>query len=682
MRDIEIYNKKTTEFDIVTVYDSIEFFRYYTFSDKLETVNGYRKQVRKVFGTFDIESTSIRQNGVLSGFMYIWQFCLNGEIIIGRTWDSFVIFMKTLKQKLYLTNNCRMVIFVHYLPFEFQFFRNFFDIQRIFALDKRQVVTASIEGFDFKCSYKLTNMSLEKFCENSPTCIHPKMSGEDFDYSICRTPSTELTDKELGYSVCDVLGLWESIHMYLKEDTLLSLPITSTGFVRRHYRQAMLKNDLNRKLIVDSQLSPLQYAYLKQLTRGGNTHACVRYSNMILENVGSQDETSSYPARMAMDIFPLTRFKQTNANIDFIKEYACIIDITYSNISLKHLNGVPYIPKSKCGICKGGKFDNGRVLCAQELRMCITDIDFRLIEAQYNISDFTIHHLEISEYGMLPREFRECLMDMFRKKEELRNGDRYLYNKEKNKINASFGMMLTDILNGTILYDSTQVDCFIDVKKNPFEALEKYYTNEKSFLAYQWGAWVTANARKSLQDGIDLVGNETTRDMIYTDTDSVKYIGEHDADFERLNLSLMEQAHSIKDVPPYIDVNGRRVYLGVWENETKNGRYKKFKTLGAKKYISEDINGKIELTLAGVSKKEGSKFFQKMGIEAFNPNTYIPNEYSKRTSHNYHDIIGTEEIIVNGEKIIRGASIGVENTGYSLGITQEYEDLLTEVHET
>ena len=70
---------------------------------------------------------------------------------------------------------------------------------------------------------------------------HTKLSGEKFDYSKKRYPWTELTDYELQYSVNDTIGLLEAMYkrMILSEDNLYTLPLTSTGYVRRVTKKAM-----------------------------------------------------------------------------------------------------------------------------------------------------------------------------------------------------------------------------------------------------------------------------------------------------------------------------------------------------------------------------------------------------------------------------------------------------------
>ena len=108
------------------------------------------------------------------------------------------------------------------------------------------------------------------------------------------------------------------------------------------------------------------------------------------------------------------------------------------------------------------------------------------------------------------------------------------------------------------------------------EALDKYYKNHRSFLNYSWGVFVTAYARRELEDGLNIAGLDT----IYCDTDSVKFIGNHDKEFEAYNERLNKECEE-KGIRNYTEVNGKRYYMGIFDKEKG---YDEFITLGAKKY--------------------------------------------------------------------------------------------------
>ena len=72
---------------------------------------------------FDIETTSLYLDGdIKSAPMYVWQFGINGYVVIGRTWDEFENMLQAIIKKLDLAEDKRLVIYVHNLSFEFHLF--------------------------------------------------------------------------------------------------------------------------------------------------------------------------------------------------------------------------------------------------------------------------------------------------------------------------------------------------------------------------------------------------------------------------------------------------------------------------------------------------------------------------------------------------------------------------------
>ena len=653
------------------------------------------------FGTFDIETTTYQMSIVdndpqYNAFMYQWQFCIDDKVIMGRTWEEFKDLLVKLRHYLGLSHAHYFVIYVHNLPFEFQFMRNFFSVSEVFAIEKRKIVKCIIDdSFEFRCSYKLSNMSLEKFVSSTPGAKYFKKGG-DLDYKKIRTPNTPLTNEELAYCYNDVRGLREAIqHLLTSEhDTLASIPMTSTGYVRREFRAAFNKNPRNHYIFRELELNPYEYALLKTATRGGNCHCNPTLSGAldnrnVFNNVGSYDMSSAYPAVMTQCRFPMSKFVRRSNYLSIIDKciddgnYAMIIDCIFYNISIKTLNTVPYIPKAKCTKLWEPRIDNGRVLSAQFCGMVLTDIDWRIITSQYDFTEVEILNLYTASYDYLPLELRENILKQYTDKCMLKFGDTYLYNKYKNKINADFGMMLTDICRRNITYDPQHPDD----KGNPFKtdpwdieaSMKKYYNSRNSFLSYQWGVWVTAHCRRRLQKAIDLVGI----DSYYCDTDSLKFLGNHDADFDVLNQEILAEADKCQlltscDVTDPSTGKVHHYQLGIWEKEKT---YESFKSLGAKKYAytyPDDPN--LHITVAGLSKSKGSKWLTEHGgISKFCPDTIIPAGSSGRTVADYIDHKEPYELWFKGEKILTGSAIAIYDTSYTFSIADEYAELLADL---
>jgi len=646
---------------------------------------------------FDIETTNIYErnaDGTINtdkrpfAFMYHWQFCINDEVCFGRTWDEFQTLLDNLITRMDLDNHRRLVIWAHNLFFEFTFFKRFVKVIDGFYKDNRTPLKVVVDGgIEFRDSYALSNMKLEKFCENERGVIHYKLSGDDYDYSKLRTPSYIMTEEEEAYCYNDVRGLVECIRSRMMDDTLASMPMTSTGYVRRDARTAVQKNPKNRDLFTSAKFSPEMYQHFRDAFRGGNTHANLRMADQHVHEVDSYDIQSSYPACMMINRFPTSAFFRikisTYKNYD-TSDYALLFHVAFKNIYYIGDSGIPYIPLSKCihytkntyeGRGKNRKLiernivvENGRILFCKLIEMWITDIDLDIIMSTYEIEDLKIESIYASRYAPLAKEYKDVIMKYFTGKTALRGivGQEYEYTKSKNRLNSLYGLFAQRIDHDTVEYDGHD---FKEIPCDLNDCIEKYFKSRNNFLLYFKACWVTSWARKRLEEMIQIVG----RDVVYCDTDSIKCINGHQEDFEKINKILIEEA---KEAGAFAkDKDGNIQYMGVWEHETsdnKGGAYDDFVTLGSKKYAYTQ-DGHTTSTIAGVNKKTGSEFFDEHGLDAFKNGTVIRDSGHLTAFYNDDEI---HEIEINGEKIITASNVALVDNTYTLGVTNEYIDLL------
>lgn len=684
--------KSVNEIPVYNIYD----FPY----EKFENVQRVEHGKRSYFNiecAFDIETTTIRESecGIFHsdfGFMYIWQFCIGDTVCIGRTWDEYKEFLYHLKESMGVNYRTKLVVYSHNLQFEFQFMRNFFEVESVFARHTRDVLYVVIEDIEYRCSYALSNMSLDKFLKNSKGVDAFKLSGDDFNYRIKRYPDTPLSKQELAYCIVDVYGLCQAIRSRLEEDDLCTIPLTSTGYIRREFREVCLAEDGYKRHMKAMRLDAHTYALCVEACRGGISGSNNINTGWTIDYVDSFDIKSSYPYQMATKYFPQSRFLPINVPNNFNEEWldyflnskCCLIVWECEHLKLKKWESIPYISKAKCrAIERGehGRYGNGKVYSAARVGMCCTEIDFKIIRESYDFDNLKIHELWIAERGMLSKAFRTKLMSMFQMKTNLEDGDKYLYAKFKNKINASFGMMLTDILNAEVIYDPRddepwKVDEIADVDKG----LNKYYNSRNSFLSYQHGVWVTAHARASLYEGMKIVGD----DIVQVDTDSVKAIGEYKKQFDALNDRIRAEAETF-DVKPYAIKDGHKVYLGIWEHENDGHgvTYERFKSLGAKKYMYQESGSKeVHTTVSGLRKGAISWLMEHGGFRAFAPGTTVPPIESGRTASKYVDLRSPKTIILHGHEITLGSSIGVIDVGYTFGVTDEWREMIYDEADT
>ena len=624
--------------------------------------------------TFDIETSKIPTDdeGHYQAFMYIWQVCIEGNVVFGRRWEELQEFMQNVVNAYKLSEEERVVVYVHNLSFEFQFIQDFFNFTDVFAMASRSILTAKTAHIEFRCSYKLSNMSLAKFIENTPNTIHYK-GVDDLDYATVRTPDTPLTEVEYGYCFNDVKGLYECVMELLKEDNIATIPLTSTGYVRRDCRNAMNKNKNNRKMFLRSRLTLLQYKLLRECFRGGNTASDRYLTNLILKIVGSYDLSSSYPFQMIAREYPLGKWNygvipDIKTLEEYNSRYCTIARYTFKNIRLRDEKPIPYIPQSKCLVLGDDReIYNGRILHSDLLTISMTNIDFDIVKEQYEYDELAVEEFHYSRKGLLPKELRDTIMYYFEKKSKLKGDEEhyYEYMKSKNKLNSIYGMTVTNILNTEIEYHDGEYTEKKMTEEEMQEALDKYYKNHRSFLNYSWGVFVTAYARRELEDGLNIAGLDT----IYCDTDSVKFIGNHDREFEEYNERLNKECEE-KGIRNYTEVNEKRFYMGIFDKEKG---YDEFITLGAKKYAFLQ-QGKLGITVSGLSKKKGAEELKKKGgLRRFQRNEVFYN--SGRTIAQYNSA-EVHDITVNGCTFSTASNLAIVDTTYTLGITDTMLDII------
>lgn len=656
---------------IVKAYNQ-EDFPYYRIKKSNPLISPTKKYISHLM-TFDIETSTIEKtDGTFEGFMYHWQVCIDGYVCFGRSWKEFLTFLRKMNRALKNYNEMhRLVCYIHNFSYEFQFLYSWIKLTDVFAIDKRKPLKAISKDFniEFRCSYLLSNMNLKKFIENTPNAHYFKGLG-DLDYKKVFTPKSILTMSELGYCFNDVMGLYEAIIYLLKEDTLITIPLTSTGYVRRECRKNMRKNKNNRKQFLDLKLDDKLYQLCKDSFRGGNTASNRYKTNFINYDVSSYDMSSAYPYAMISGLYPITPFYEaTITSLDMLDDYnnryCTIAYYAFENVKLKKGIPFPYIPYSKCiefiapsyeGRFKGKEYCyNGRVLEADFIKIAMTNYDYQIFINQYDYDDenVRVEDFYYSYKGFLPKELTNTVIEFFTLKSKLKgiDGKEYEYMKSKNKLNSLYGMIVTDIIRQENLFNDQW-------EKGENSTLEEYYSNRNSFLTYQWGLFVTAICRTNLQKAIDKIG----LDCVYIDTDSVKYVGKHDDVFEQINQEMIDWCTQ-NDIINYVNVGNHKYFLGLYDKEKG---YDEFVTLGAKKYAFKQSN-KIGITVAGLNKKSGAKELkQKGGLSKFKSGTEFMDSGRKTV---YYNDDKKHFLTVQGCKIENASNIALVDTPYTLGMT-------------
>ena len=639
--------------------------------------------------------------------MYAWKFAIEDVSIIGRTWEQLVRLVHSITDILELDEERRLICYVHNLGYDFQFFRPYFVFDKVFALDVREPLKAiSEDGIEFRCSYKLSGYSLSKTAEHLTRHTVRKMVG-DLDYQKIRTPLTPLTKKEIGYIEHDV----DIIIAYIREEIedngndITKIPLTKTGKVRTYCRNACLHKykshnrydpkfyEYHRLMKRLTIVSTFEYEMLKGGFCGGYTHGNHLHINEICYNVASFDECSAYPYMMISQFFPMSKGELITLKdkADFeenLKYYHALFTVTFYNIE-ETFTYDHYISVSKCIEKENYVADNGRLVKADKITIIITNIDYSIIKKTYKWSKMTVRNFRRYKRGLLPKDLIIAILDLYGAKTSLKGvEDKVIeYQNGKENLNGCYGMTVTDICRDEIVY----LDYFEDenneawTKDQPdYEKLiNKYNKDKKRFLYYPWGVWVTCFARYFLWQAI----LECGEDYRYSDTDSVKFVNlekhkQYFIDYNNKLLKRLKKVMNLLGIPfekcTPKTVKGEVKPIGIFEYE---GTYKRFKYLGAKRYMVEDQDGEINLTVSGINKFVCVPYLKKTYgdntniFNAFNDGLIIPKGFTGKQIHTYidYETKGTVRDYLGKEYNYHELSgIHMEDTEYSLSIGEEF----------
>ena len=680
---------------LVTVEQLFENLKDSPVVTKTETIDKVKYEIEYINlpASFDIEVSSFMYDNRKCSCMYIWQFGINGDVVIGRTWEEFRLFINQLIKFYDLSFTRRLPIYVHNLSYEFQFIKSMFTWRNIFAREKRSPMKAlTNDGLEFRCSYMLSGCNLAQTCKDLTKYKMNKKVG-DLDYRLIRFPITPLSDKELDYCIYDVLGVMSFIQEEIEQyGDVTKIPMTKTGKVRLYCREKCFSQSNEkayRALMSKLTIEANEYGMLKEAFQAGFTHANFRNAGEVFTDVTSKDFTSSYPTVMVCEKMPMSKGEWVA--VQNIKQIEYLIKTDYYlifNIELHDLNekeNIPdhYLSLSRCRGVKNAKCDNGRLISADRIQTTITSDDWEIIKRCYNYDKDNVVIGRCLRYATeyLPRPFVQCVLDFYKGKTTLKDveGMEAEYQLLKGMLNSCFGCSVTDIVCDDISFDTEWHADPSDIKKS----INTYNNDRKRFLFYPWGIAICSKARKNLWSGILELGE----DYIYSDTDSVKYINaeKHEAYFKAYNENIkkkMERACkalklNIEDTCPKT-VKGKSKPLGVWDDD---GTYLRFKTLGAKRYLVEKPDHKIVATIAGASKSKASEYIasQDNPFDFFNDNMCIDAEHSGRLVHSYID----EPFEFEGTDYLGNKYSGKELSGihmseseYNLKLSPVYAELI------
>lgn len=631
----------------------------------------------KLYCGFDIETTTVNEKS----FMYIWQFSILSDnmeqiVIKGRTWLEFDSLLKYLKKRFGLREQCRIIIWVANLSYEFQFIRKRMSFDYVFAKTSLNPLIALSGGFEFREALSISQGNLAYLAKTY--CTTQKMVG-DIDYNIPRNSQTPLTPAEEQYCDNDVIILSEfSKHIFdnyvCKEKYI---PMTSTGILRHNLKQSAKQSvDKPEKLYnyIKSLFPTTKADYLyifNYLFRGGFVHANYTKAGYVLENMVSFDKKSSYPASAFEEYYPVSTFERVQhpsweTLIALCKKYCVIAKITFYNVRSKTPHSIE--SKSKCIKLVSPLLDNGRVHDCKEMTVLLNELDIA------NYMDFyewdknvDVHLIEIARRGDLPKYLLDSFYSWYYLKETTdKKANKQKYDIIKTRVNGNFGMCVTRLAFSDIVYNE---EWGVKESEQTYEEMIS-----EQVLSPFWGIWIASHSRRSELETLAHISEY----VAYSDTDSHKcndtpavydFFKSYNQKIEYKNkLACDKFGYDFKILQN----------IGKFEFECK---YTKFKTLGSKRYMVEE-NGEVESTISGIRKGTLEKYCkeaEKDPFTFFENDMLLPEKYTNKLTPIHLDTPYNEivtDLHGNSERMYEESGIYLKPVTFTVAMDRDYLKLL------
>lgn len=285
------------------------------------------------FVAMDTETSKLYLENISAYRAWIYQWCFSyplpeGEgiqLVYGRRPSEMMTCLSKIKRVNRLSDKRLLHIVIHNLSYDYQYIKDwlrkyFADRGEIIAIDMHKLITFRLDGFLFKCTYRLSQKSLASWGKDN-NIKHPKLVGE-IDYDVLRFQDSPLVRKDWRYMFRDVIALHECFdtQLSLHGDTVMSVPLTNTGYVRRECRKRFKALRKNSTDFIENRMDDRVYKLINMENAGGLTHGN-RFKAGEIVTIKDEDKekgicirhrdfASHYPSQQRTRQAPINAFHQ------------------------------------------------------------------------------------------------------------------------------------------------------------------------------------------------------------------------------------------------------------------------------------------------------------------------------------------------------------------------------------
>lgn len=601
----------------------------------------------------DIETSNNHASdpGELRTWITSIQVIFHGQYFFFRYPEDLIKWFKDLYKKYHLEPSeqfrKKIIIYVHNLSYDISYLYPYLMLLPEFGESYTGIIEAPnkfltfVRGsLEFRCSYRLSGMSLEKWSKEM-NIDHKKQIGlYDYDAIIYQDDKIDFDSQK--YDLYDVLSMQECLAKQLEhfKDDLTTVPLTSTGYVRRALRRSCVKDKRYRdKYFIHNKLPAELFDIVQNAYAGGYTHNNRWFNDLLIKcgrtyvykptgkkikvkRIRHRDFKSHYPTQMQYPM-PLGRPQLIYENymgysmsindiLDMWPDYTCFCVIRIHQADIRsEVISMPFMQFSKClnQNIEYKRLDNGRVLNIKgKFEMCVDSLTLKILAKQYKMS-YEILKVWRMKNELLPRCILNVVDSYFKGKSDKKNAyedlekqfgkfdERSIYAafllmQDKKMLNGIYGCCAMNPLR-TEIKANQYMEFYVNkeyIKIDEIAAgLETYYAGRNNFLPYSISGAITSAARYELFEFIECIGYEN---CLYCDTDSIFYISDPDIE-KRVDVL---NAHKRASAPFVTLDNGKHEYYNHFGLEPD---CKAFKGLHAKCYGVVTDKG-LEITIAGV----------------------------------------------------------------------------------
>lgn len=693
-----------------------------------------RHKFANLVGAFDTETTTCTIGETVYAFMYVWQFAVEDIAVYGRTWDDLREFLTNLRADLHLSSEYKLIVYVHNLKYDFQFFKSQLNIEGDFiARDSRTIIKMTLQDcIELRDSGCYTE---EPLAAMGAEIGFPKLDGNEYDYTKIRHYLTPLTEEEMAYCERDVMILTRYYRREAdKYGSVKNIPITATRRVKRLIMNELYSSGKKIRLMVESkQLKPLvdgaevnekhkhdaaMLEVLRTAFFGGFTYSNVYYRNNAVQNVTGADISSSYPAQAILHRFPMGHFESLPVpkSIEDLKSErryknkALLITFKLSpegkqNALDAKYPGVSFLSLQDKNYWTHGKTDrrnlsaNKLLHAKDEITLTLTDIDFHLFLKFYRYGKIEFLNVLGAEYGLLPDYIIKVITDLYQNKLNLKMRNKEIalsrpltaaeeaeYMLAKSMLNRIYGIFVQDPIRTLYQWDSEIgiIKPFGDQPLTKFEG-----------VLYQWGVWMVAWSRYEILNIFAAIGIEDDKyknNILHCDTDSIYFRDENSEVVTRYNAYISK---NVREACIKRRINPHAL-SGIGELTIEH--YHALKTLGLKQYAYIDDAGRFDYHCAGLTRQDyvgginrGMSYFDQFKtpedkINAFSPTMYIPPEQAKINKNIYVDfpkekMIPVTDYLGNTTNVEISSYILIDYDDYDPSRVDSIADMLSRVND-